>query len=336
MSNGRQIVRRRGAPPPVARQQSAPAPGTQDGNWMWDGCQWVCCDGDFDDCQPFPPCPPVPPPQFPPWFDPHNAPWYPGANAGVSFGSTTFPQFPIRGNFFWDGLRLWMFDGAAWVSIVDSAIAAGPPAPGIPGSGTGGSGGSGGSGAGSGQVVISSTPPGNPIKGEEWWNGSVLQMWDGAKWNIIGPQSFTGPVGTTTITFGMTATTNRAVPGSVAAWGIVPFNDIPNPDSLLGWDSVQHKYTPTKAGIYLFEIRGGGSPSGGIALLKNDPGSFANALASDIIVAIQSQNTGGWNSVAGIALMNGTTDFVRMWAWASDSIFHSTGSNITYSAAILP
>ena len=134
----------------------------------------------------------------------------------------------------------------------------------------------------------------------------------------------------------MTCTTNRAIPGSAAAWGIVPFNDLPNPDIFGGWDSVQHKYTPTKAGIYMFEIRGGGSPSGGIALLKNDPGTFANALSSDIIIAIQSQGTGGWNSVSGLALMNGTTDFVRMWSWASDSIFHNTGSNQIFTAALLP
>jgi hypothetical protein len=294
--------------------------------WMWDGTQWTCqpCDGTVT---PAPPCPPpIPPvPGFHPWFDPQTNPWYPGANAGVSFG-TIAPTFPIRGNFWWDGKRLWMFDGAAWVDIVDNAIKTGS------GSGTG-------TGtpppAGTGNVIISSTPPGNPALGAEWWNGSQLHVWDGNEWQVVGPGALTGPVPTTSIVFGMTCTSNRTLPGS-SAWGIVPFNDLPNPDPMNGWDAVQHKYAPVKPGIYLFEIRGGGAPGSGIALLKNDPGAFANTAASDIIVAIQTQATGGWNSVSGVVLLNGTTDFVRMWAWSTDAVFHNTGSNQIFTGALLP
>jgi hypothetical protein len=211
----------------------------------------------------------------------------------------------------------------------------------------------------SGGVSFGTTAPQFPIRGHFWWDGALLHMWDGVEWETIGPtapgagggvpeapldgqtygrQNATWvPVSTgkTTIVFGMTCTTNRTLPGS-SAWGIVPFNDTPNPDTLSAWDSVQHKYTPTVPGVYQFQIRGGGSPTGGIALLKNDPGTFNNALGSDIIIAIQSQATTGWNSVLGGVDMNGTTDFVRFWAWGSDAIFHNTGSNQIFTGVKLP
>lgn len=65
---------------------------------------------------PCPPCPPMIPPGCPPWFSPPTPPWYPGANAGVSFG-TTYPQNPCRGHFLWDGKTLWLFDGVSWQTI---------------------------------------------------------------------------------------------------------------------------------------------------------------------------------------------------------------------------
>jgi hypothetical protein len=100
------------------QQQQMLAPGTQDGNWVWNGSEWVCgsCDGSggsFPGCLP----PGFPPPGCPPWFSGMNSPpWYPGANAGVSFG-TTAPLNPVRGHFWWDGVTLWLFDGAAFVAV---------------------------------------------------------------------------------------------------------------------------------------------------------------------------------------------------------------------------
>ena len=144
-----------------------PTPGTMQDGWMWDGTQWVCCDGSGGGQQPG-----CPPPSFPPlgcfpWFPPPQGqpPWYPGANAGVSFSQDPPPN-PTRGHFWWNGTKLQMWDGAAWVTVG--------------GSGSGGGGTNGGSG--SGTVVISTTPPGNPATGSQWWNGSVLQMWDGGQW----------------------------------------------------------------------------------------------------------------------------------------------------------
>jgi hypothetical protein len=99
------------------RGQHPPA-GERDGNWVWDGSRWICSPCDCDDQRPMP-CPPGPS-GCPPWYDPPQAPWYPGANGGVTF-STTQPNNPIRGHFWWNGVSLFMFDGAAWVAIGPSA-----------------------------------------------------------------------------------------------------------------------------------------------------------------------------------------------------------------------
>lgn len=77
------------------------------GNWVWDGCRWVC----EPDCDP----------RRPPWLDPPQSPWYPGANGGVSFGADP-PRHPVRGHFWWDGRALRIFDGAVWESILSGPI----------------------------------------------------------------------------------------------------------------------------------------------------------------------------------------------------------------------
>jgi hypothetical protein len=85
-----------------------PTVGQRDGNWMWDGTNWVCS----PDCGSDAGCPPFGPPVFSgPVSQP---PWYPGANGGVSFG-TVAPPNPVRGHLWWDGKVFWLFDGAAWV-----------------------------------------------------------------------------------------------------------------------------------------------------------------------------------------------------------------------------
>jgi hypothetical protein len=137
-----QIVRQ---PPGSPVQQGVPS---QQGNWFWDGNQW-CCDPDCG-VPPFP-CPPpgFPPPGCPPWFGHgvNSPPWYPGANAGVSFGQNPPPN-PVRGHFWWDGTGLALFDGAAWVNTETATIV--PPGSTI--GSVGGAGGGGGGGAGAGQI----------------------------------------------------------------------------------------------------------------------------------------------------------------------------------------
>lgn len=337
---------------------SQPAIGARDGSWVWDGTRWVCvpdCDNPPGPCPPFSVLQPGGP-QHSPFFPPPvtQPPWYPGANGGVSFSPPgQAPPNPIRGAFWWDGTTLRMFDGAAWVLV----------------------GGTGGSSSGP-VTPPSTTQPANPVPGQQWFNGTTLFVWDGnawvpvsqtktyiqatappspnpgdlwfdgtqmriwsgSAWQLVGPGATVGPVATTTIAFAMTATTNKTIAGTPANWGIVGFNDAPLTDTFSGWDPVTHKYQPNRAGIYLFSGRSAtiGTGGGGIALLKNDPGTFANALGSDLIVGIASNATGGWATFNGVTQLNGSTDYVRMWAWAADSIYHNAGSNPVYIGTILP
>jgi hypothetical protein len=333
------IARMRGAPPAV---------GTQSGQWVWNGTSWQC-DSDFDDSG-FPDCPPpgFPPAGCPPWFPPPQGqpPWYPGANAGVSFGQTA-PVNPVRGHFWWNGTSLMMFDGAAWVTVggapggttPPSTTAPANPVPGqqwfngttlfvwdgnawVPVSQT--------------KNTISATAPPSPMPGDTWWDGTQFRIWSGSAWELVGPGATVGPVATTTIEFAMTATTARTLPGA-NAWGIVPFNDSPLTDLLAGWDSVQHKYTPNRPGVYQFMLRmGAPGTGGGVAILKNDPGTFTNALTSDLVINISSMGTGGWVNASGFAPMNGTTDYVRAWAWSASATFAAAGSNAVFTATALP
>lgn len=154
-------------------------PAQQDG-WVWDGASW---------CQPQP-CPPTPPPcppgpaGCPPWYPPpaNQSPWYPGANGGVTFSSTP-PPCPVRGNFWYDGRVLWMFDGANWVDVGVAGISS------LLG------------GAGGAPVFIGATAPPSPAPGSLWWDGTVLRLWDGVRWDLIGP---TAPTTATGVLVGVT------------------------------------------------------------------------------------------------------------------------------------
>jgi hypothetical protein len=245
----------------------------------------------------------------------NSPPWYPGANAGISFGNTA-PANPVRGHMWWNGSVLALFDGAAWVDTNGGVI--------VPPSG-GGGGGTGGTGAAT--VIISSTPPGNPVAGMQWWNGSVLQVFDGTQWKIVGPGGAAGPVPTTTRVFAVTQSTNVTLTQN--AWTIVPFTNAPSLDSALGWNATTHMYQPTRAGTYLFICRSfmGTGTSGGwlqLNLFKNDQGTVNNSVQTVSQSSIYSPNPiNEWMGPMGIALMNGNTDFVRLWA------FNGGGSNDT-------
>ena len=305
-------------------QAGVPAVGTQDGQWMWDGTQWVCVGCDGSTVPPFP-CPPpgFPPAGCPPWFSGMNSPpWYPGANAGVSFGSTA-PSNAVRGHFWWNGKVLAIFDGAVWVNTATGAI--------IDGGTNGGGNGSGGTGT----VIISTTPPGNPVAGMQWWNGSVLQVYDGTKWNVVGPGSGTGPVPTTTNTFALTQNTDVTI--SAAAWTIVPFTGTPQIDTTLGWDSVTRRFTPKKAGVYNFMIRAFASAGNdGFVLAKNDDGSFDPTLQTENLIITMGNTATGLLSGTGMTVMNGTTDFVRYYAITGNGLWRAVGSSPAMVAWLMP
>lgn len=290
----------------VVPQVMPPVPQQQD--WVWDGTNWC------SPCNPAPMPPPCPPSGWPtpcpPWFPPPagQAPWYPGANGGVSFSATP-PANPIRGNFWWDGTMLHLFDGAAWVNI-----------------GPGASGGGGG-------AFVGTTPPSNPAVGALWWNGTVLAVWDGTKWAAA--QS-------TTEVFAITSPTVLALPAA-SAWGQVAFTATPTIDIQNGWNAATRQYMPQVAGNYAFFIRGyfvtGAPGTAGIALLKNDPGSVTSTNA-DITIAIASQydsaQISGWQTAGGIVPMNGTTDYVRMYAKAVAGGFQSAAANPVFVGWKLP
>lgn len=327
-----------------------PVVGQQCDGWTWDGSRWVC----DPDAQP--PCPPAPTMPWPPFVfpsPPMQPPWYPGANGAVSF-STTPPPNPVRGHFWWDGLTLRIFDGAAFVTVGGAGSGGAvvsvsqPTAPLVGqlwwnGSAlqvwdgtkwvnitTGTPGGGGGSGAGT--VVISSTAPGSPVAGMQWWNGSVLQVFDGVTWNVVGPGQAAGPVPTTTVVFSLTQTGYFNAP---ANWDIVSFTATPQVDTLLGWDPNTKKFTPKKAGIYLFEATIWEGAGGGIALAKNDGGTWTNDVNHPAI-GISTLSAGGYLEITGTSVMNGTTDFVRMFGWSSAGQFWGNPTPPVLAALLLP
>lgn len=287
--------------------QSMPQPSQQD--WVWDGANWNWCG-----CPPTP-CPPTPPPcppsgfptPCPPWFPPPagQAPWYPGANGGVSFSATP-PVNPIRGNFWWDGTMLHLFDGAAWVDI-------GPGASGAPGSGG---------------AFVGTSPPANPAQGALWWNGTVLQVWDGTSWQVSQG---------TMLEFAIMQPSPATVGVDSTHWTAVPLTATPFIDVQSAWNPATLRYTPKVAGYYQFQGRSlnGGAASAGLAIVKNDPGSYSS-LSTDITVTLASANAAATMSVVGITQMNGTSDYVRLWAYNASGSLLAAGSNNVLAAYKLP
>jgi hypothetical protein len=252
--------------------------GTQQGNWVWDGSNWVC----NPDCPPSfapVPCPPFGPPVFSgPAGQP---PWYPGANGGVSFGSTAPPN-PVRGHMWWNGTTFFLFDGAAWVFIG-----------GTPGAGNG-----------------TSPAPG---------------------------ASFTTQV------FALTQSSALNT-GPANQFNIVPFVAMPIIDTQGGWNSTTHQYMPKKAGVYLFISRCIAlipQTNQSNAIVKNDNGSFL--FNSQYIVTIDGVSSSAaltaneWFMTAGLATMNGSTDYVRMWNESSDGIMNQFNTVMpSFEAWLLP
>lgn len=365
-----------------------PAFGERNGDWIWNGVTWVCSPCN-DMGPPGPPCPPpgFPPPGCPPWFSGANSPpWYPGANAGVSFG-TTPPPNPVRGHFWWDGVTMWLFDGAAWSGIggpgtgATASVGSSPPSNPSVGTlwfdgnallvwnGTMWAVSGGGTSTGT-------TPPANPQPGQQWWNGATLFIWDGnawvptsqtksyvqptappnpnpgdlwfdgavqriwsgTSWMLVGPGSFVGPVGTSTITFAMAQ--NAAIAMTPNQFNIVAFTGTPLVDTQTAYDPITHRLTPKQAGMYLIEARGLATGTvSGLAVVKNDTGSFTGSLSSDIVPAIASEGASGisgWFNASGFVQMNGTTDFLRMWWYNSGGSFPAAGSQPCFSTLLMP
>jgi hypothetical protein len=84
----------------------------------------------------------------------------PSRTAEITIGSTP-PSEPGDGGLWWDGSRIWIWDGALnqWILI---------------------------GGAGSGVVSLDATRPTDPANGSLWWDGERLWLWDGHDWQSAG------------------------------------------------------------------------------------------------------------------------------------------------------
>jgi hypothetical protein len=320
-------------------------PGTRDGNWVWNGSQWVCS----PDCGTDGSCPPFGPPVF---SGPVNQPpWYPGANGGVSFGATAPPN-PVRGHMWWDGTAFWLFDGAAWVQI---------------------------GGAGAGGTSLGTTAPANPVPGQQWFNGSVLYIWDGnawvptsttksyiqptappapnpgdtwfdgtqmriwtgTAWALVGPGATVGPVATTTEVFSMPMPAPISLAASPGVLVIVPFTASPTIDTQSAYNATTHAITPKTPGYYFFNINAYVSMTAtgivGVVLAKNDPGSITGTTAIAVAAVVNSPGSLQSNvQGAGIIKMNGTTDYVRLFADSSGASTINAASWPIIDGVLLP
>lgn len=185
-------------------------------------------------------------------------------------------------------------------------------------------------------AVVSGTAPASPTVGTQWWNGTIMQVWDGAQWKTVGPptDSTGGALQTSTLVFSMSQPTSLAV--GTTTWAIIPYAASPTIDVLPGsWDPVTHKYTPKKAGVYAFSLRGSPGASGGLAILKNDDGIF-DSTAGDTVLSIAYSGTAGWLNADGYALMNGTTDYVRCFGFGAGGQLAGLSGNPAFSVLRLP
>jgi len=93
----------------------------------------------------------------------------------------------------WDGVTMWLFDGAAWTAIggqgvVGGGATYGPTPPTSPGPGALWYDGSdlliytGSTWVHASGSATGTSPPLNPADGMTWWNGSQLMIWDGDSW----------------------------------------------------------------------------------------------------------------------------------------------------------
>jgi hypothetical protein len=347
-----QITRMTGGGPPVGAQQDG---------WVWNGWCWVC---DPDCPPPFPPppvmCPPCPPPV--PMFPPAIAPpatqpaWYPGANGGVTFAATAPPN-PTRGHFWFDGITLWLFDGAAWVgvkmenvgggngSVPPVTVPSGPTPPFAPMAGAlwfNGSvlyvwNGSAWVPTSQTKTWMQSTQPASPLPGDTWFDGTQFHIFDGTTWVLIGPTAapVTPPVvPTTTEKFAMTQGSALAVG---TGWNVLPYSASPLIDPDSGWDGSSHKFTAKKTGVYFFSLRVLTANAAAIAVVKDDPGTFTGINSSDIVVATNSNPVAGqaWVVCAGMVPMTANTDYVRAWTNHGGTV-PAAGSNPIFTGFLLP
>jgi hypothetical protein len=331
-----------------------PAIGARMGDWVWDGCNWVC---DGNDGPPVcPPPVPSPPPFGPPVFSgpAGQPPWYPGANGGVSFGQS-FPPNPVRGHFFFDGITLWLFDGATWCGVTMSNTGGGngtPPAVTVP------------SGpnppfaptvgglwfngttlfvwdghqwvpATQTKTWMQALAPATPAPGDLWFDGAQLSIYSGTAWVIIGPQAGPAPgTGQTDIVFQMQQPNGLALTPATG-WAVIPYSAPALEDTQGGWNSVTHRFTATVAGVYYVSLRINAGVGAAVAVVKDDTNDFSGVKASDIVPAFASIAAAGWVVANGMVDMNGSSDYIRPWTNHGGTL-PNAGSNPVFIVTKMP
>lgn len=184
-----------------------------------------------------------------------------------------------------------------------------------------------------GGVTFSPTAPPNAMPGHFWWDGTTLHMFDGAQWVVVGG-------GATTInTFALHQSSDLTIP--VNTWSIVPWLGSPTIDTQGAWSTVNRALTPTKAGIYNFMARVNESAvtagALGVVILKNDPGIYTSAVpvVAGMVIGSATQ-VSGLIAADGMVQMNGTSDYVRVWAFSTSGTLLYPGPVAGLEAFLMP
>jgi hypothetical protein len=168
-----------------------------------------------------------------------------------------------------------------------------------------------------GGVSFGTVAPPNPVRGHFWWDGTDLNMWDGAAWVSVtggGTQSQKEPQFQVTLNADRTNYTPDV-------WNVSQFAGVADIDLQGGWDPLLYRWRPKVTGTYLFIMNVFAVSVAGaaaVAVGMNDPGT-TNNLGTQ--VAMQEQATagvaGGWLNCTGAATMRANIDYVRFFFFLS-------------------
>jgi hypothetical protein len=275
-----------------------------DGNvlWMFDGAAWTAVGGSAaasgGASVAIGTAPPTAPQPGALWFDGAmlllwtGTAWIP--TEGNATGASP-PANPSSGMLWWNGSVLMVWDGVAWVPVSQT------------------------------KSYIQATAPPSPNAGDTWWNGTQMFIWDGTKWNAIGPGGSLGPVPTTTEVFSLPLPAALSItPSTGVTFTATPFTATPTIDTQAAWSGTPLlQFKPNKPGWYLSQLigyGGGASTTFSQAIVKNDSGTYTwstpvqTIVVYDLVAAANSQV----QTAVGLSFLNGTTDYIRHWTFASN------------------
>lgn len=164
----------------------------------------------------------------------------------------------------------------------------------------------------------------------------VLYLWNGVAYVAATPELFHPLAKTTTLTFSLTQAEQIVLTPNV--WTIIKYAGVPQTDLHAAWDASTGKLTPKVAGFYNFSVRcyayGPANTGGGVNLIKNDDGVFDD-INIDVVVASSNAPKNQLQTANGVAYMNGTTDYVRVFGFSGASL-EPMGTIPAFSALLMP